>query len=327
MPDYWPMVWTTSTTTTANSFQHLTNTATAATLTVNDFRIQYNGTSATTWTWPSDEVVYNYPIRRITEPRRWAIPIPLSVSAEYISENHPDPDSTIEIATVERETNVYRITASGGRFEGCETVRVAEVTVEATIRGFMEAGRTRDAAFTAALELYVHALFASDVALREQANAMLDEMTAEGQRFQHPDDLEALFNVQREERRAAIARHREETERQAEIFERQAEERRAAVVRADALLESVLTAHQRRMLRKDGHFFLTGSKGNRYQICRGLAGNVYRIERGKRTVQLCGHAPSSLPDSDTMVAQKLMLETDEDRFLALANHTPVRSGW
>jgi hypothetical protein len=50
---------------------------------------------------------------------------------------------------------------------------------------------------------------------------------------------------------------------------------------------------------------------------------VLRLDDG---VRFCAHPETDLPDADTMLAQKLMLEADEAGFLAIANlHQPQPS--
>lgn len=92
--------------------------------------------------------------------------------------------------------------------------------------------------------------------------------------------------------------------------------RKAAAARAEKLLETCLTSGQRESLRKNGWFVVYTKSGRGYQIRRGRARNVIEVNT-KRTY--CCHPVDGVPDADTMLAQKLMLETQEDEFLRLAN--------
>lgn len=92
--------------------------------------------------------------------------------------------------------------------------------------------------------------------------------------------------------------------------------RKAAAERAEKLLETCLTSGQRESLRKNGWFVVYTKSGRGYQIRRGRARNVIEVNT-KRTY--CCHPVDGVPDADTMLAQKLMLETQEDEFLRLAN--------
>jgi hypothetical protein len=102
-----------------------------------------------------------------------------------------------------------------------------------------------------------------------------------------------------------------------------------AIVKADALLDECLTATQRRMLREKGFFEVKGSLGERggvYQICRGQVQNVYLTIKGERLTRLCAHPAIRVPDGDAMLAQKLMIETDEEAFWRIANAERVGRG-
>ena len=95
-----------------------------------------------------------------------------------------------------------------------------------------------------------------------------------------------------------------------------------AVDRARRLLSWNLTAYQQRCLRIDGYFPVKGSDGGLYRIRRGSSHNVRRLERhgrGYREVEsLCAYATGMVPTDDTMLAQKLMLESDERAFRRIA---------
>lgn len=112
------------------------------------------------------------------------------------------------------------------------------------------------------------------------------------------------------------------------------EERRAVVAAAESLArqkaEELLTAHlsqkQASDLRAKGWFDVTVFSRNgsvkTYQVSRGRAGNVFLVDSsGKRLQRYCIHPIAAVPDADTMLAQKLLLEGDEDLFLRTANMT------
>jgi hypothetical protein len=103
-------------------------------------------------------------------------------------------------------------------------------------------------------------------------------------------------------------------------------ERNAANDRAEKLLLKVLSPKQREELKAKNFFTLeTLSKnGERriYRINRGRSGNVEQVDAtGRRIKRLCAHPAEAVPDADTMLGQKFMLETAEDDFLRVANHS------
>jgi len=92
--------------------------------------------------------------------------------------------------------------------------------------------------------------------------------------------------------------------------------RKAAAERAEKLLESCLTSEQRGQLAKHGWFTVVARSGRVYQIKRGRARNVIEMRTGRT---YCCHPIDNVPDADTMLAQKMMLEVEEDEFLRMAN--------
>ena len=93
--------------------------------------------------------------------------------------------------------------------------------------------------------------------------------------------------------------------------------------RAEELLRSCLTPQQQDELNRLNLFHLI--VGDRqYRIKRGRTRNIELLDESGRPIKkLCAHPGEYVPDADTMLAQKLMLETDEEAFLKLADHTPV----
>lgn len=110
----------------------------------------------------------------------------------------------------------------------------------------------------------------------------------------------------------------------AEKAARQKREHEAEVAnsRADQLLTSLLSSDQADQYRKDKRFDLV-INGRVYRINRGRTGNVQLIENGKAVAKYCAHPSVWTPDGDTLIAQMLMLKTDEAKFLQIANRTAL----
>lgn len=92
--------------------------------------------------------------------------------------------------------------------------------------------------------------------------------------------------------------------------------------KARQLLREVITPEQDQQLEKDGYFELVSVKsGHRYRIHKGRAGNVQQLDdlTGNPIKKLCFHPNEYVHNYDTMVAQKLMLENDEEQVLRVAN--------
>jgi hypothetical protein len=131
-------------------------------------------------------------------------------------------------------------------------------------------------------------------------------------RVQSPEEL-----VAQEQRRVA---YREEQVR--------AEgERALARERAQRMLRENLTEEQREELAANGHFTLAvldRDSGERrlYRIRKGRSRNVQRVDDSGRVLKtLCAHPAILCPDEDTMLAQKLWLQNQEQEFLRIANHS------
>jgi hypothetical protein len=95
---------------------------------------------------------------------------------------------------------------------------------------------------------------------------------------------------------------------------------RQARLRAEALLLAWLSPDQRAMYlsrRSRGRFEVTTAAGHRYRVC---PGGVVRLD--PRGSAYCIEATSPVPVADEMLATKLLLETDERRFLAIAHRYP-----
>lgn len=95
--------------------------------------------------------------------------------------------------------------------------------------------------------------------------------------------------------------------------------------KATALLEAVLPPDARAELRAEKTFTVEGSAGGRYKLRIGRSGNVQREHDGKVT-RYCIHPVEAVPDADTVLAQVLLLWTDEPAFLATANQWSYEPG-
>lgn len=123
----------------------------------------------------------------------------------------------------------------------------------------------------------------------------------------------------------ALAPAAREVQRQRQI--QQERERQRNLIRlketeatARKLLLSRLTDEQRRTLEKENYFIVLGSKGNSYRIsCDRISHNVREV--GKEGVTYCAYPPG-VPRNDIWLAQKLLIESNEEAFLKVA----VRSG-
>jgi hypothetical protein len=116
----------------------------------------------------------------------------------------------------------------------------------------------------------------------------------------------------------------QETEAQRNAREEQVAKYQAeqdgATMRAEELLFLHLSDAQRGQYEKDG-YFETIVNDRRYRINKGRAMNVELIEDGKAKFKYCALPRDYTPAPDVMLAQLLMIESDEARFLATANRT------
>lgn len=119
------------------------------------------------------------------------------------------------------------------------------------------------------------------------------------------------------QQRARLRRQHEQADRRRE------RERVAAQKRARSLLLRLLSRDQARDYDEHQWFQLQARSGRVYRIHRGRTRNVVEIGGdGSGIRRFCIHPEEYVPDEDTMLAQKLMLENDEERFLAIANENP-----
>jgi hypothetical protein len=94
--------------------------------------------------------------------------------------------------------------------------------------------------------------------------------------------------------------------------------------RADELLRSVLTWEQYRRLRRQGYIDIPSPHipGRTYRVPRDPT-LVRVIEGGRLTTYLCLQPVDKVPDADIVVMHKLMIETDEETYVQLANKIKV----
>lgn len=111
-----------------------------------------------------------------------------------------------------------------------------------------------------------------------------------------------------------------------EAAARQAE-RDKAIETARRLLMENLTPEQLEQFKRDQSFVVVGRNHRRFRIREGRSANVDVINPdGRISHRLCAHPQEQVPDFDTMLAQKLMLEHDDEHFMRLANHHERRYG-
>jgi hypothetical protein len=124
---------------------------------------------------------------------------------------------------------------------------------------------------------------------------------------------------QEETAEVRAARERMHAEATARLQEEQ-RKRKEAEERAEKLLVENLSLRQRLEYEKDKSFIVHGTRDRRYRIRPGRQGNVDVIGRdGRIQHRLCAHPSVDVPNADTMLAQKLHLELDDDAFVRVAN--------
>lgn len=117
-----------------------------------------------------------------------------------------------------------------------------------------------------------------------------------------------------------------------EIANREAQEAQRRVIaahvataqsRALDLLIKHLTPEQRETFQKNKWFIVEGGRtGRRYRIRDkgNMVANIDVLEGNSIAHRLCGHcAAHEIPLADNLLAQKLMIEADEEAFLRIAN--------
>jgi hypothetical protein len=98
-----------------------------------------------------------------------------------------------------------------------------------------------------------------------------------------------------------------------------------AAEKAQALLMEWLSPAQLAQYESNGYFEVTGShSGKRYRIRRREHMNVDELDESRARVAVwCFKPEGYLPVGDIMLAQKVMLETNERAALVIANQHPA----
>lgn len=98
--------------------------------------------------------------------------------------------------------------------------------------------------------------------------------------------------------------------------------------RAAELLLEHLSPAQRKTFVDNKWFIVVGASDARYRIRDNNGSVVANIDvldsEDTITARLCGHAQLGIPHADQLLAQKMMLECDEEAFLRVANRHPAR---
>lgn len=90
--------------------------------------------------------------------------------------------------------------------------------------------------------------------------------------------------------------------------------------KAERFMLKYLTDEQKEDYAKFGSFNVRTLRGERYRIRKEYAGNVDKLDKDGRVCAVyCAHPTGGVPVCDVMLAQKLMLEHDEESFLNVAN--------
>lgn len=153
------------------------------------------------------------------------------------------------------------------------------------------------------------------MALNQQCNNALNDdlalmMYAQQRQSQHQRQVDRMLALRAQER--AVRRREAEMARHSED----------ARERARALLLRHLSEEQRESYLQYRSFVVVGASRTRYRVHdQGhMVGNIVVLDHENRpSHRLCGHCKSDIPMGDQLLAQKLMLEADEETFLRLAN--------
>lgn len=86
------------------------------------------------------------------------------------------------------------------------------------------------------------------------------------------------------------------------------------------LLWTHLSAVQKRSLKRYGWFEVMSKCGIRYRLLYTLHGNVLRMSKDNKVEQaFCGHMGNNIPIADTLLAQKLLLRHNPQKYESSAN--------
>jgi hypothetical protein len=102
------------------------------------------------------------------------------------------------------------------------------------------------------------------------------------------------------------------------------EERALAEERSSALLRELLEEHEYQQLLRHGYVDVASpSRATRVYRIPCFAGRVRIYEDGRPLAELCVQPVVALPTNDVIVLHKLMIEANEQGYLARANQIPL----
>lgn len=155
---------------------------------------------------------------------------------------------------------------------------------------------------------------------------MVVEIEEEDWLLNHDQYLELARNraIQFRVRTAAMRAEQERAQREAvERAQRADDERKAALKRSLELLVAHLRPEQRETLQKHKWFVVEGGKSKTQYRIRDKGSPSANVDvlnkQGNVTHRLCAHGSWELPLYDHLLMQKILLQYDEQRFLAIAN--------
>jgi hypothetical protein len=98
---------------------------------------------------------------------------------------------------------------------------------------------------------------------------------------------------------------------------------REAEARAEVLVRSILTEEEYERLQHNGYLDIPSPNFSQrvYRVPRGM-GTVSVLERGRCVDRLCVYSTQPIPERETVVVHKLMIEGNEHDYLRQANHLP-----
>lgn len=98
---------------------------------------------------------------------------------------------------------------------------------------------------------------------------------------------------------------------------------REAQERAERLVGTVLSADEYRQWQMGGFLDVPSPNYPKrvYRIPQG-AGTVMVLEKGRCVARLCAQPCDPIPERETVLVHKLMIEGDEQEYLRIANHFP-----
>lgn len=159
--------------------------------------------------------------------------------------------------------------------------------------------------------LWVRAINATDDATLPEWERWADGTAHSRDELPDRDSLQIVWDGE-QRRREAQRRHDRVQRLRARVADR----------RAVALLNEVLDDEQRASWADHQRFRVTAGSGRIYEITNGFVGNIYRLnDEGERETSYCIHGSGPLPVADHVLAQKLLLEANEDEFLRIANES------